>query len=110
MDVHVPRAITNGLRARGLDVLTAQTDGSTELADGLLLDRVRELGRVLFTRDDDLLREASARHHRQKPFASIIYAHQQMVSIGRCIADLELIAKAGSKEESSGHVFFLPIA
>jgi hypothetical protein len=26
MDVHIPRAITNGLRLRGVDVLTAQQD------------------------------------------------------------------------------------
>jgi len=31
MDVHVPRAITSALRLRGIDVLTAQEDGSAEL-------------------------------------------------------------------------------
>src|SRR5207302_1334872 len=29
MDVHVPRAITEGLRLRGIDVVTAQEDGAT---------------------------------------------------------------------------------
>jgi hypothetical protein len=28
MDVQVPRAITEGLRVRGVDVLTAQDDGA----------------------------------------------------------------------------------
>ena len=54
MDQHVPRAITVGLRLRGVDVLTAYEDGTSELADPALLDRASELGRVLFTRDDDL--------------------------------------------------------
>lgn len=58
MDVHVRRAVTEGLRLRGVDVLTAQEDGTRRLADPLLLDRANELGRVLFTQDDDLLREA----------------------------------------------------
>jgi len=31
MDVHVPAAITRGLLLRGVDVLTAQIDGTTEL-------------------------------------------------------------------------------
>ncbi|MGH9800171.1 MAG: DUF5615 family PIN-like protein, partial [Blastocatellia bacterium] len=61
MDVHVRRAVTEGLRLRGIDVLTSQEDGTRRLADPLLLDRANELGRVLFTQDDDLLREAKLR-------------------------------------------------
>lgn len=58
MDVHVPYAVTTGLRLRGVDVLTAQEDGASELDDPALLDRATELGRVLYTQDDDLLRES----------------------------------------------------
>jgi len=54
MDHHVPWAITLGRRLRGVDVLTAYEDSASELEDGILLDRSRERGRVLFTRDDDL--------------------------------------------------------
>ena len=61
MDVHVRRAVTAGLRLRGIDVLTAQEDGTGELPDPELLDRATELGCVLFTQDDDLLREAKRR-------------------------------------------------
>ena len=39
MDVHVPLAITEGLRLRSVDVLTAQQDGSRQLGDPELLDR-----------------------------------------------------------------------
>ena len=31
MDVHVRRVVTDGLRSRGVDVLTAQEDGAGEL-------------------------------------------------------------------------------
>ena len=58
MDHHVPKAITNGLRLRGVDVLTAYEDGTREYEDADLLDRATELQRVLFTQDDDLLSEA----------------------------------------------------
>jgi hypothetical protein len=42
MDHHVPRAITVGLRLRGVDVLTAYEDGANELDDPALLDRASE--------------------------------------------------------------------
>src|SRR5947207_2299904 len=40
---------------------TAQEDGTAQLEDALLLDRATALKRVLFTRDEDLLVEATAR-------------------------------------------------
>ena len=51
MDHHVPSAITAGLRKRGVDVLTAEEDGSARLDDDPLLDRATSLGRVLFSQD-----------------------------------------------------------
>ena len=44
MDVHVPLAITEALRQRGLDVITAQEDGARRFDDPALLDRATELG------------------------------------------------------------------
>ena len=61
MDQHVPRAITIGLRLRGIDVITAFEDDAAEMTDSELLDRAGEIGRVLFTQDDDLLAEAAGR-------------------------------------------------
>lgn len=109
MDHHVPRAITNGLRVRGVDVLTSQDDGTQALEDAALLDRAGELDRVLFTQDDDFLKEASRRQAAGRPFSGIIYAHQLRVSIGQCIRDLELIAKLGEPEELASRVLFLPL-
>lgn len=109
MDVHVPRAITRTLRIRGIDVLTAQEDGTAEFDDPPMLDRARDLGRILFTRDEDFLVEADARERRGEPFGGIIYARQLRVSIGRCIADLELIARAGVIAELSGRIWHLPL-
>jgi uncharacterized protein with PIN domain len=109
MDHHVPRAITMGLRLRGVDVLTAYEDGRSELDDPALLDRANELQRVLFTRDDDLLIEATKRERAGIAFRRVIYAHQLRVSIGNCIEDLELIAQVGEAEDLMNGVKFLPL-
>lgn len=108
MDHNVPRAITVGLRLRGVDVITAYEDGTSELDDVALLDRTNELGRALFTRDDDLLAEAADRQRNQVPFAGVIYAHQLRVSIGTCVHDLEIIAKVGEPEDLMNGVQYLP--
>jgi hypothetical protein len=109
MDQHVPRAITVGLRLRGVDVLTAHEDGASEFDDPRLLDRAAERGRVLFTQDDDLLTEATRRQRIGQSFHGVIYAHQFRVSIGECIRDLEVIAKAGEPADVIGQVLFLPL-
>ena len=109
MDVHVRRAITVALLDRGIDVLTAQADGAAEVADPDLLDRATSLGRVLFSQDEDLLAEATRRQRGGIPFAGVVYSHQLYVTIGRCINDLELIAKVGTAEDLANRVQFLPL-
>src|SRR5947209_8626099 len=99
MDVHVRRAITIALLDRGVNVLTAQVDRTAELEDPDLLDRATSLGRVLFSQDEDLLAEATRRQRGGIPFAGVVYAHQLYVTVGRCINDLELIAKVGTTED-----------
>jgi predicted nuclease of predicted toxin-antitoxin system len=109
MDVHVRRPVTTGLRRRGVDGLTAQEDGTATLDDDELLDRALQLGRVLFTQDDDLLDEAATRRQGGQPFAGVIYAHQQNITVRQTIEDLELIAKACELEELENSVWYLPL-
>ena len=109
MDENVIGAISRALRSRGVDVLTAQEDGGKGAPDPQVLDRATEIGRVLFTQDDDLLREATKRQRQGASFSGVIYAHQQDVSIGGCVDDLELIAAACDPEEFTGRVRFLPL-
>jgi hypothetical protein len=109
MDVHVPAAITRALIVRGVNVLTAQMDDASRLPDNALLDRASELGRIVFTRDDDFLAEATARQRRDVYFAGVIYAHQLRVTIGRCVADLEVIASCGEPAEMANTVLHLPL-
>jgi predicted nuclease of predicted toxin-antitoxin system len=109
MDVHIPRAITNGLRLRGVDILTAQEDGATETPDEILLERARELGRILFTFDEDFLVISSEYLRTSKPFSGIVYAHALLMSVRQCLDDLELIAKAGKTDDFRNHIEFLPL-
>jgi uncharacterized protein with PIN domain len=108
-DVHVPSAIADGLRLRGVDVLRAQEDGASEFEDPLLLDRATELGRVLFTQDKDFLREAKRRHSSKETFSGIIYVHQLSLTIGESITDLEIITKGSSPDEWTDRVEYLPL-
>jgi len=109
MDHHVPRAITIGLRLRGVDVITAHENAASNLTDSARLDRAGELGRVLFTQDDDLVVEAVRRQREVIPFHGVIYAHQLRISIGRCIDDLELIVRAGEPGDVANRIEFLPL-
>jgi predicted nuclease of predicted toxin-antitoxin system len=92
MDEHVPRSITTGLRLRDVDILTVQEDGRTATPDPLILDRAFELKRVMFSQDQDFLIEANHRQAKGIPFAGVIYA-RQLVAVGDCIRDLNLLGK-----------------
>lgn len=109
MDENVHRAVTNSLRLRGVDVLTVQEDKRIGFPDPKILDRATELGRVLFTQDDDFLAEANHRQAEDMDFFGVIYAHKLRVSVGDCIRDLEIIAKAANPEELANRVQYLPL-
>ena len=99
MNVHVPQAITEQLRRRGVDVLTAIEDNSATLADDQLLERCRVLGRVIFTQDIRFKALAEDWQRQGRPFAGLIFGHQLRGTIGKFVKDLELIAKASEVEE-----------
>jgi predicted nuclease of predicted toxin-antitoxin system len=109
MDVHVRRAVTEGLRQRGVDVVTAQEDGSATLDDPQLLDRAGRLGRVLFSQDEDLLSEAARRQRQGIPFVGLVYAHPLRITDGRAILDLELMASVYEPPDIENRVEYLPL-
>lgn len=109
MDVHVRRAVTLGLRRRGVDVLTAQDEGVEELSDPALLDHATQQNRVLFSQDTDLLAEADHRLENGIRFAGVVYGRQNDLSVGQAVRDLELIAKAYEPSEMENRVEYLPL-
>jgi len=109
MDVHAPLAITLALQRRRVDVLTAKEDGGDLFDDPSLLDRALALGRVIFTQDEDFLREGSRRQRTGESFAGIIYAHQLRGTIGQYVHDLELMAKVYEPEDIANRIEHLPL-
>lgn len=93
----------------GIDVLTAQEDGAARLDDAALLDRAGVLQRLIFTQDDDFLIEAHRRQINGEYFVGVLYQHQQAMVIGKCIDDLEIIARISELEEYTNQVRYLPL-
>jgi len=107
MDVHVPYPITEGLRLRGVDVLTAQEDAASTRPDALLLERAGSLGRVLFSQDRDFVRIGVTLQRTGEQFGGVIYVHQSKLTVGQVIGKLELIGKLGNAKEFENKVEFL---
>lgn len=89
--------------------MTVWEDQRAGWPDDQVVDRATELGRVLFSQDEDMLVEGQRRQAEGRPFSGIVYAHQLSVTIGDCVRDLEVIAKAAYPEEMLNRVEFLPL-
>ena len=108
MDVHVPQAVTNQLRRRGVDVLTAQEDEAAILDDADLLARATQLGRVIVTQDIRFCATAQSWQAQSRPFAGLVFAHPLTITIGQLVRDLEILALASLDGECDNQVFRLP--
>jgi hypothetical protein len=108
MDHHIHSAITDGLRRRGIDVLTVFEDGRSEAYDDELLKRAIELGRVFVSQDYDLLRITRQWQHTGRVFAGVAFGIQEDLDIGGAIEYLELIAHAMTSDEMRNRVEFIP--
>jgi len=100
-DEHVARAIVRGLRARGVDVMTAAEAGLSGAADSEHLQRAWSESRVTLTQDHDFLRL----HAEGIEHAGIAYAPQHS-SIGEIIRWLMLIFQVLNADEMRGRVEF----
>ncbi|MEP7013219.1 MAG: DUF5615 family PIN-like protein [Acidobacteriota bacterium] len=109
MDENVNGAITAGLRARGVDLLTVQEDDRSGIPDASVLDRATQLGRCLVTHDVDFLTEVHLRPNAGQSFVGVVYAHPNRIGVGECIRDLELIAEVGDPESQANRIEYLPL-
>lgn len=102
MDVHVKRAVTEGLRRRGVEVLTAQ-EADMQLAEDIEhIAYVQSGGWIIFTNDVDFLRlHASGVEH-----GGIAYCHQT-TSIGQMIQGLMLIFQVLDTEQMRNRVEYI---
>jgi len=110
MDQHVRSEVTDGLRRRGVDVLTAFEDGAAAWIDERIFQRATGLGRVLFSQDQDFLTLAHERQRVGRDFAGLVYVHQLRLSLGEIIDGLELIAQVYDLEDMRDRVEYLPLS
>lgn len=102
LDEHVPRAIAEGLRRRGVNVVTVQELGLQGADDVQHVKQAVQERRVIVTQDVDFLRlHASGVEH-----AGIVYASQQ-TSISRMLRSLMLVHDLLKPIDMAGHVEFL---
>ena len=67
------------------------------------------MNRIVFTFDDDLLRDATKHQRIVNTCTGVVYVDQLKVTIGRCIANLELIATVNEPEDMLREVEYLPL-
>lgn len=102
LDEHVPNAVTRGLRARGVDVLSVVEAGTLGATDAEHLARAKSEGRVMFSQDKDFLRlDAASSDH-----AGIVYASRQ-TPIGAVLNGLMLVHGVLEAAEMVGRVEYL---
>lgn len=102
MDEHVAKAVTEGLRRRGVDVVTVQELGLQAAEDQQHLQRAAQEGRVVVTQDADFLRL----HAAGAPHRGIVYAAQQ-TSVPQMLRGLMLVHDVLTSEDMASHVEFL---
>jgi uncharacterized protein DUF5615 len=102
LDEHIPRAVADGLRRRGLDVLTVQEAKRAGSSDTAQLAFAFAQQRVLITMDSDFLILAS----RGVVHAGIAYASPTR-SVGELIRSVMLLYDILTAAEMMNQVEFL---
>ncbi len=101
-DEQVSNSIVNGLRLRGIDVVTTKQAGLLGATDEEHIAFAKNQNRVIFTQDDDFLRL----HTKGMKHNGIVYAHHR-IAIGDIIRGLILIQQVLSSDDMKNHVEFL---
>ncbi|MFN3481196.1 MAG: DUF5615 family PIN-like protein [Thermodesulfovibrionales bacterium] len=84
-DENIEHSIIEGLRRRGIEVLSAIELGYVGKPDAFHIKKASEMKAVILTHDTDFLRLANSQvtqHH------GIIFSHQKNISIGQSLEEL----------------------
>lgn len=102
LDEHVNPAVADGLRRRGVAVLTTGEAGLLSASDETQLARAIHEGFVIFTQDEDFLRL----HASGAPHGGIVYAPQH-TPVGHIVRGLMLIYDILEPNDLRNHAEFL---
>jgi hypothetical protein len=109
-DVNYPGPVVKGLKRRGVDVLRAQDDGRSELADEEVLARATELGRVLLTQDNDFFQIARRWQSESRDFLGVLFSHHRHLTYRQLIDELEVVGVAGMAGDFTNRIDVLPLS
>ena len=102
LDEHIPSVVAEGLRRRGVDVLTVQEAGRSSLSDPEQLTFALAELRVMVTMDSDFLILAS----QGVSHAGIAYANPNR-SIGEIIGGIMLLHDLVTPADMMNHVEYV---
>jgi len=102
LDENMPLAVADGLRRRNVDVSTTPETALLGASDEQQLSHASRAGRVLVTRDADLLRLNAAGHEH----GGIVFWTQRR-GIGRLISALDLLRAERPAETLVGQIIFV---
>jgi len=103
MDQHYPGPVTEGLRRRGIDVLTAQEAERCGLPDPDQLAFAATEKRIMVTFDSDYL----ALHQSGIAHAGLAWCPQQKYGIGMLTQLLGLLHAVADRDSMRNHVEYL---
>ncbi|HUQ94657.1 MAG TPA: DUF5615 family PIN-like protein [Bryobacteraceae bacterium] len=103
LDEHIPPALADALRSRGIDVTTTADAGLMGAEDREHLAFAVNAGRIVVTQDVDFLRL----HAEAVPHVGIAYWHPRARSLGEVLRRLVLIHATLSPEEMQTRVEYL---
>ncbi|MCK6468165.1 MAG: DUF5615 family PIN-like protein [Candidatus Brocadia sinica] len=94
-------AVAEGLKRRGVKVVSARDVGNLGFSDKEQLDYATRKNFVIVTHDDDFLSMAMKFEHK-----GIVYVHQQKYSVGGLIRGLKLLWDIAEQKDMANHVEF----
>lgn len=108
-DNNAPRRVADQLRRRDVDVIRAVEDGRSDWPDEQLLERATQLGRLLYTQDDDFLAITARWSAVGRDFAGLAYSAHRALPFGKLVEHLEMIAKVLGPADVKNERLFLPL-
>lgn len=103
LDEHIPRAVVEGLRRRGIDVTTSVEMDLVGRTDEEQLTAAREGERVFVTHDADFV----ALHRSGMQHAGIAFCQQRGRTFSDILRGLILVWEVLSPQEMRNHIEFL---
>ena len=99
--------ITEGLKRRGVDALSARDTLNLGLSDEEQVIYASEEKVTIFTHDTDFIRITAKWMDEGRTHHGVIYCHQKSYSIGECVRKLRMLTAVLTSEDMINHIEFL---